>query len=219
MEVSVVVPPTAPEPIQTLTPAAAPGSPVNGNMWQDSTQQTLTAYEAGLTTYKAGAIFAQTTNKALNNSNAETSMYGTGVGTKALPANFLVIGKTIKGRLKGFYTTGVGPQAVTIKVKLGTNVIASATFTPLASITNLGWDLEFEIQCRTTGGGGTVFGQCRFIFDSTTLTAAQVDFAPATGTVAVDTTASQTVDLTFTCAAADAGATYTSTNGIVEISM
>lgn len=198
-----------------LVANAAPST--SGAIWYDSTQTTLSAYEAGIKVFKPGCIFTATANVALNNSNAETSMYGTGVGTQTLPANFLVIGKEIRGKITGFYTTGVAPQNVTIKIKLGTNVIASATFTPLVSITNLGWELEFKITCRTTGGGGTVFGQGRFIFDSTTLTAAQVDFAVATGTVAVDTTATQKVDVTFTCAAADASATYTSTNGNVDI--
>jgi hypothetical protein len=165
----------------------------------------------------SGPIFTATASVSLNNSAAETSMFGTGVGSKAIAANGLTAGRTVRVKVAGYFTTGLAPQNITAKIKLGTNVIASVTFAPITSATNLGWEIEGIMTCRTTGVGGTVFGQARIIMDSTTLTSSLVDFAVATGTVAVDTTASQVVDITVTTALADAGSTYVTSNGTVEL--
>jgi len=195
---------------------AGNGPATDGGFWYDNGQKSMTATEAGLAVYKSGAVFSATANASLNNSAAETSMFGAGQGTQILAANWLVVGRTVIGRVSGFFTSAAFPQVVTVHVKLGASTVASVALNVVGNQANVGWAVDFEITCRTTGAGGTVIGQAR-VYGITSLTG--LTFAVATTTTAVDTTVTQKVDLTFTTAAPDPASTYTSTNGVVSTRM
>lgn len=155
-------------------------------------------------------LFAQTADRATSGT-AEITMLGTGIGTLTLPANTLGIGKTLRLRGVGTLTTVAAPGTVTLKIKLGAVVIAlSAAITPTASKTNVGFDFEILLTCRTVGVTGTVMGSGSLCYD----TGAVIPLT-ATAAVTVDTTAAQVLDLTSTNSIG-AGCVFTTRSATLE---
>lgn len=164
----------------------------------------------------SGTFFTQTSDKTVGNTTTETSLVGTGSGSMTLPANTLKAGTTIRVKMKG-YVSGVNGDTSTLKIKLGSTELATSTGT-WQTLTGVGFDFEFDLTCRTTGATGTVIGQGR------SLIAGGQGFATVTmraltmsTTKTIDTTASQTIDLTYTWGTASASDTITITNLTAEI--
>jgi hypothetical protein len=81
------------------------------------------------------------------------------------PQFFNKIGRRLRIRAFGKITTAVTPGNGQIGVLFGTgadangvNVVQSAAFALIASQTNISWNAEFYISCRSTGPTGTLFG-------------------------------------------------------------
>lgn len=177
----------------------APTSPVEGDMWADSTQKAEIAYIGAIKQVRTGVIFTQTADKTVTNTTTETSIIGTGVGTMTLPANLLVAGKTIRLRIGGVYSTPIASTpSLVIKVKFASTVIATVTTSGLLSgATTLEFDGEVLITCRTTGASGTVMvhGDIEYATGvGGTISVDSLNNAGATTTV--DTTASSLLDVT-----------------------
>lgn len=195
----------------------APTSPNSGDIWHDSTRQCLMVSCASLTQGITKIGFAQTANANINTSAVETTLIGTGIGTKTLPANFLTVGKTIKVRMWGFYGTKASPVgAFTIRFKYGSTTLVTLSPTLTVSLTNQAFNLEFELTCRTTGATGTVFVQGEGDF-FTSATAAGIVTGVTTATTTINTTASNAIDVTAQWATSNASNTITSTNYTMEI--
>lgn len=198
----------------------APTSPVEGDMWADSTQKTVYGFIAGIKQSRSGAIFSQTADQSVTNTVTETTMIGAGVGTLTLPANFFTIGKTIRIKLSGVYSTvAVTGDTVTVKVKYGSTVIATkATSSLLTGATNLSWWGEIVITCRTTGATGTVqpSGSVRYQASAAGVLA-EDELNNGAATVTIDTTASSALNVTVTHSAANASNTIKSLTATVEI--
>lgn len=84
---------------------------------------------------------------------------------------FAVIGKKLRIRLFGKITTAVTPGNGTFDIYYGTGAAAngvllasSAAFALTASQTNLSWQVEIVVHCRSTGNAGTLFcdGSAKF---------------------------------------------------------
>lgn len=103
-------------------------------------------------------LFSQTNSQTVTNTVTETTILGTGVGSLTLPANFFIAGRTVRLRIGGIYTTPLAATpSIIIKVKYGSTVIATVTTSALLSgATNLEFDGEIAITCRTTGASGSV---------------------------------------------------------------
>lgn len=150
----------------------------------------------------SGVLFTQTADKTVTNTVTETSIIGTGVGSLAtamtLPANFFVAGKAIRVRIGGIYSTPIGVASLIIKVKYGATTIATITTTSLLSAaSNLEFDGEVLITCRTTGATGTVVvhGDIEYSTGITgTIAVDPLNNAGAATTI--DTTASSLIDVT-----------------------
>ncbi len=141
--------------LETLVPQPAPASPVAGNVWEDSAQNTLTAFEAGLKVWKSGPIFIGTA-QAVTSGTAASSWIPTGVGTLTIPANFLVTGKTLRLGVRGTMASAAAPGTTTLSVSLGaSNLWTSGAQTPTASLSQ-SFYLDVIITCRTTGATGSV---------------------------------------------------------------
>lgn len=186
----------------------------NGDIWNDSTQKVLSINLHGATTIVQNietCIFTQTANTNVNNTTTETTLLGTGIGTKTLPADFFTAGKTIRLTLRGFFSRTSGN--ITIRFKLGTTTIcATATASSGAGSTD-GFQVIVDCTCRTTGAGGTFFGQGWY----QNLNNGNVIEMVTSATVAVDTTASQIINTTIQFSTANAGNTFTSTNCTIEV--
>lgn len=203
-------------PLLKLSSAAAPVSPAAGELWNDSTQKGLQGFLAGIKQVLVGVIFTSTASATVANSVAETSIIGTGVGTLTLPANFFVVGKTIRVRVRGIMSI-TGTPNITVKVKLGSTVIVSTGVVAAAgTVANNLFDVVVDIICRSVGASGTVMGTGGFTYQKSTLVPATLGMV-ATAAVVVDTTASQVVGATVEFGTADAGNTISGQVTSVEV--
>ena len=199
-----------------LSLAAHAGYTSNGDVWYDSTQEALQAFVNGVEQTVSTALFTATASATVANTVTETSILGTGVGTKTLPTNFWIAGKTIRVVVKG-HIASTGTPTLRIQCKLDAVSIVDTGAQTLVAITGTrGFEFECLITCRTTGAGGTVFGQGDFQYNSAVTTGNIID-APDTATVAVDTTGSDTLDVTATWGTASASNTITGTNVTIEV--
>ena len=184
-----------------INPDTAPTAPSSGDLWNDSTQKSYIHYPNAIKEVMPGVIFTQTASKTVTNTVTETSIVGTGVGTLTLPANFFVAGKTIRLRIGGIYSTPVAATpSVLIKVKYGSTVIATVTTTGLLSgATNLEFDGEVLITCRTTGSSGTVMTHGDIQYATGVAGTIAVDpLNNAGATTTINTTTSNLLDVTVT---------------------
>lgn len=196
------------------------GSTGDGDFWYDDTQQALQGYIGKAATPLEQTFstcpFTATASATVANTTTETSILGTGVGTKTLPANFFVAGKTLRVVVKG-HIADTGTPTLRIRCKLGSTTIVDTGAQTLLAITGTrGFEAEFLLTCRTTGASGTVFGQGDFQYNSAAVTGNVID-APNTAATTVDTTASQAVDVTATWGTASASNTITGTNVTIEV--
>jgi hypothetical protein len=152
------------------------------------------------------------TSGTVANTTAETSVLGSVVGSSVLAANALAVGRTLRIQAWGI-VSDTGTPTLTVKVKLGSTVILTTGAITLASgISDKLWRLEAIITCRSVGGSGTVFGQGQFNYNNGLFT----DIVN-TATTTVDTTSSQTIDVTATWSAASSSNTISCTNAVLEV--
>lgn len=200
-----------------LAEAADPVSPDAGELWHGP-QKTLAARIAGIDHRFVGCLFSQTASvsPAITTTFTEYPLSGAGVGTRTLPANFLVVGKTLRVTARGLYTTasGVGNQ-FTPRLKLGATTLAQDTSSHNGSQTNQRWDLDALITCRASGGGGSVMVRMTYSRGNNNAMAGAGYGGDAT--VAIDTTSSLTLDLAIFPNNATAGHVYTCTHFLVEV--
>jgi hypothetical protein len=195
----------------------------NGMSWWDSVQKGISAFLGGIQQQFNSTIFVATAGSAVANTTNETSLIGTGVGSKTLPASFFVAGKVIRIRGGGIYSSlGSSPGTITFKIKLGSTVIASQVLTPTVSMASSAFQFDLRLTCRSAGGSGTIMPEGRL--ELATYTGAtgsgsrtKVDMNNLSAAVTVDTTISQVLDLTATWATASASNTITGATANVEV--
>jgi hypothetical protein len=128
------------------------------------------------------------------------------------PSNFPVlggqyfarIGKRMKIRLFGRITTAATPGNLTVDVYYGSGAAAngvllasSAAQTLIASQTNLSWEMEIDVHCRSIGSAGTLFCTGRAAFNPAVI-AANTFLVPASAPVvsgACDLTAANIISV------------------------
>jgi hypothetical protein len=215
---------TATYPSARIRAGTAPSSPLEGDVWNDSTRKSLVAYEAGVKQQDTRTLFTQVSHVALANSATETSILGTLIGTKSLPADFFTPGKTLRFRAWGFWATdATAAQTLTMRIRIGGmgGTIMAAT-SPIACATlvaNRIWRVEIDLTCRTTGATGTVMSQGGF-WTPDSVSAITNDFwAPmvATTSVTLDTTVANNFEFSADWNSADPGDTITCTNATLEV--
>jgi len=162
--------------------------------------------------------FTATTTATIANTTTETTLVGSGVGSLTFGANTLTAGKTIRLRCAGYWSSDLLlAGTMRWRVKLGSTVVLdTAAFTPIGGITNLLWQLDATITCRTTGASGTVFAQGSAERQETAGIAFPARAMVNTSTSTIDTTASQALDVTFQWGTADADNTISCSNVSVE---
>ena len=157
-------------------------------------------------------IFTATADKTVGGTGTETTLFGTGVGTLTLPANFFVVGRTIRAQLSG-YVSDTGSPTMQVRVKLGSTVIATALSGALIATTTRPFIVDVLLTCRTTGATGAFMAQISERYASS----GDSTYSLTTATVAVDTTASQVLDVMLTWGTSDALNTATITNAVVDV--
>lgn len=147
---------------------------------------------------------------ALTNTTTATSILP-GAAKYVLPANLLQIGTKLRIKASGRISTAAAtPGTLTFDVRFGSVVVfnGGASGTVATSASNLTWDLEADLVCRSIGAStsATMYGSGRLIsaaLSATTPIMLLPVSSPAAGT-GFDSTASQTVDLFATWSVASA---------------
>lgn len=196
----------------------APTSPTVGDLWHSSAQKNIQVYTNGGvksaidTTLYTGEAPAST----VANTNTETSFLLNGIGTLTLPANFFVVGKIVKIRIGGVFST-TGTPTLRIRIKIGgTTIYDSGNITTSATVSSVPWLVEFETICRTTGATGTLKSQARYT-DLSNPGNGQIKFTSITGTTTLDMTGTLAIDATAQWSAASASNTITNHISYVQV--
>lgn len=149
-------------------------------------------------------LFVQTADKTISNTVTETSIVGTGVGnlvtTMTLPANYLISGKTLRIKAGGVYSTpAIVSSSVLINIKIGGTVIATVTTTALlTSASNLKYEGELLITCRSTGQTGSVITHGDIEYAIGLAGQVAIDSLNNNGnTTTIDTTIDNLIDITI----------------------
>lgn len=163
----------------------------------------------------AGATFFSSTSQAgPSNSAVETSLVGASglSGSQTIAANTFTNGQVLQVQAQGFYSTPAVPDSLALKIKCGSTVLASASFTPRGNITNGTFRLWLNLVAVGTGAAGAFNGNGQVDLTGGSLTTAQVGAVLNTANVAFDFTTACIADVTATWGTAQAGESITGTN-------
>ena len=193
------------------------GTAVDGDLWNDSTQEALQTFVSGIEQTLVGVIFTQTADKTIADTTDETTLFGTGVGTLTLPANFWVVGKTLRIEIHGDFADAGNPTAQ-IRVKLDAVELSDSTAIALSGLAGTEeWETEVIITCRSVGGSGTLETVVDWEYE-TSVGSSAIERLDIGGTLqTVDTTQSDTLDITFEWGTAAAANTLVSEVGFVTV--
>jgi len=164
----------------------------------------------------SGIIFTQTGDATISNSVDELPLIDGGIGTLTFPANFFIVGKTVRARIRGHMST-VGTPNMTAKFKLNsTELVTTGVVGASKDITDNYFVVEIVFVCRSVGTSGTIVATGNFendTGDNKSEIRSMVNINPIT----IDTTIAQTLSMTFKWGTANAGNTITSQIAIVEL--
>lgn len=141
--------------------------------------------------------------QTLDNSSAETTILNNtaDVGSLAFAANYFTANKTVRVTAYGTLSSIGSPGNLTMKGKFGATILATSGAVALqASQTNAGWRLDLVICCIAAGVSGSFTVQGELVYGAGFRLA-----LPAVAAVTVDTTATQTFNLTGQFSVADPG--------------
>jgi hypothetical protein len=204
-----------------LTTMTAPSSPYrSGAIWEDSTQNAITAVVANTTQTINGTMWTATASSNTNNTSALVNMLtvGNGVGTLTLPANFLSVGKTLYIVISGTFTTTGTPTFVSSITVGGTNVVGTTnpiTMNTAAAVAQA-FTMAATLTCTTTGSSGKIAGtgQLEFFNSNTATTGISMVWASA-GTI--NTTVANALQWTIQWGAASATNSITIRNAFIQV--
>lgn len=167
----------------------------------------------------ARPLFNVTGSTTVTNTVTETTIIGAGNGSLTLPANFLTAGKMLRVMAGGIYSTpAITAGSVTIKIKLGSTVIASGTASGLLiSASSAAFSASSILSCRTVGASGTVMIDGHVDYSvGNNLARFYLDLNNGGATTTIDTTTSQALDVTANWDTASASKILTTTMFLLE---
>lgn len=177
-----------------------------GGIGYNSTSKHMNTYTAGIEGVITKRLFALTSTSTIASTAVETAFTLTGNGATTLPANFYTVGKSIRIRASGYFST-TGTPTVRLRLYYGaTVVINTVNLTTSSGVANRVWVFEGTVDCYSTGVSGTVWGQGQSTFESLQSLGAN------NAAVTIDTTASQAITLQWTWGTSSPSNTATLTN-------
>jgi len=185
--------------IGTATPAYK--LDVNGKLGVRTIDSTATAANVLYQDPATGEIkkagkqsFAQTATTTIAGINDETTLVSSGAGSLTIPASAWFAGKSFRISVRGVYSTSLSdPAGITIKIKLGSTVIAqSASMFMGGGRTNVSFEIRADLTCRATGASGSLFTMGMFYNDD------DMHSKIENVATALNLTGNQTLDITAT---------------------
>lgn len=142
------------------------------------------------------------------------------VTSYSMPANFMAAGTCFHISAYGRLTSGATPGSSIFRCRIGTttltgNIPATLTIANAALVTAAPFVLAMLVTVRTAGAGGTVIGNVSVNGGIVGAFTAVADISAISATVAVDTTATKLVELTYI--SGNAGTTATFENAVIRI--
>lgn len=166
-------------------------------------------------------MFVSTQFVQVTNTVTETTVIGTIVGSKVIPANSLAVGSTIKIRITGCYQSLDNSQTVRIRIKFGSAVVAdTVSLTPLPEF--VGSDQLMTIECditiRATGGAGVAISRSggKLTVKDASPYETFVYSLGLTNTSTLNTTVANTIDVTAQWGAASVSNQFETETILVE---
>ena len=118
----------------------------------------------------------------------------------------------------GYISTQTPAPDSTVRIKYGGNTVVETSVTLPANLSNQYFEFEFVGTARTIGETGTMIVQGRSILgNSSGLATVSMRQFVETAAEVIDTTISETLDVTYQWSAAHANNSITITNGTVEL--
>lgn len=140
-------------------------------------------------------LYAQTVQSpTVTNTTTETTIVGAGVGSLTVPANTFSVGDSYHGKVGGIIS-GQNGDTIEVHIKSGSTVLASTGSISLEAVTALGWELELDFTIATIGATGSICTNGNFAYNRNTGSLEGFVFQDVE---VIDTTASNTLDITVT---------------------
>lgn len=140
-------------------------------------------------------LYAQTVLSAtLTNTTVETSIVGTGVGSLTFSKDTFQVGDSFHAKIGGVISA-LNNDEITINIKTGATTLATTGLISLESVTELGWECELDFTIATIGAFGSICTNGNFAYNRNTGSLEGYVFQDVQ---AIDTTASNTLDITAT---------------------
>lgn len=174
-----------------------PGSPTNNDFWRSSTRGQLSIRNSGQTENLSATMWKSSASVFFDTTTTETSIISdTGVGTKTLAANRLVVGSQIRIKASGLYgTKASSPGTFTVKVKNGaTTMLTIAAFTVPTNVADQNWWIEAVGSLSATGSSGTIYWTINFYYNDGT--GALKTQTYAVNSTTINTTTTNALDVT-----------------------
>jgi hypothetical protein len=164
---------------------------VDGAMYYNTNSGGFRCGVAGAWVNCIGGLLTGSTavNSSVNNTASETAFSS----SYSIPANFCANGRILRLKAYGTYGTNSGSQNVTIRVKLGSTVIATSDTSSnlTASLTGKSWTLDSDVICANAAGSSATVSAQGSIFMGGSDT-----FGLPYGTSTIATDSAQTLTVT-----------------------
>jgi hypothetical protein len=178
----------------------------------------VSGYRLAKNTPLSGTPSVASGGSAYASSTTETALNS---ATFTIPANKLVVGNVLRITARGVYSTKV-VTTPTFRARVryggvaGTLLGDSGAQLMGTGVTNVGWELKFDIVIVSLGATGTV--EAQGIFNAaTTAVVEDAEFLTNTAVVTIDTTADNALVMTGQWGTNDAANTFSVRQWIVEV--
>lgn len=141
-------------------------------------------------------VYAQTIQGPTVSTAGEQSIVGTGVGSLSIPADGFIVGDSFHAKLGGLINAkgGGNRSEIIINIKAGRNILATTGVFDLDNATNQGWECELDFTITEIGAIGSICTNGNFAYTKDNNRAV---FGYIFQDVeAIDTTVSNTLDVT-----------------------
>lgn len=189
----------------------ANSSEVEGDHWNDSTQISDMAYIGGMRQPRSAALWTSAAATTVANTDTETTLLDTGVGSKTVKSALQVAGKRLKIRLAGLLNTKASSAGdATLRFKWGATTVHTLTFTPGDGLATT-WSVDLDLCFY---GSGDFYSVPEVMYSDTSDACKRLQASVSQVSL---TAADKEIDVTWEWATADADNSVSVNAAVIEI--